>query len=1150
MKKIVFLAILIVIYYANAEIIIQKYNFEEPQIIRGKGDYSKILSPKCLNLADEGNPNLPRYGSKLILAQGEDIVSIRVLEKKFYPTLKNIKIEPAGKQIPFSKMAQYKNYKLWENEEIYASKTKFPKNDISKFGTAYKNGHSIGYFNFSSVEYYPAQNKINPLKEISFEIITEPSARATQALKFLRGTKNITDQISSLVDNPGKLNSYRYAKKENKNETYDLLLITTEDLAEYYQDYLLYKNKTGYRTKVITREEIEANFEGNDLQEKIRNAIIDAYQNNNISFVILGGDSDPTDEIKNRIPHRGFYDNSYFTDDDIPSDLYYAALDGNWNENENELFGEAGEEDFLSEIAIGRICGDNEAEIKNQLYKLYMYQAEPVIDDTENNLFIGELLWSQSGTFGGTYMDELIEGSSLWGYTTGGISENITPYKLYEKDGIWDKNNIYDMFNNSGINLLSHLGHSNVTYNMKLHNEDVNEHNFSNDGINRGFVIGYSQGCYCGSFDSRTSTTGEYKTEDCIAEKLTGIKTAEAAMIANSRFGLGMHGSTNGASQYFHRQFIDALYGENISLIGLTNQDSKEDNLPFINKMGIKWCYYELNLFGDPTMDIWTAAPSALICTYPESVILGETTSLEISTDTPLAKVTLFQSGSILASGLTGENGNIIFEFENPISNNSEMLLTIIAHNTKQFEAFIYPVNDTPLIIYKKHKVDDSAANNNGQADCNETIKLDFTIKNIGFKTATDVQAKLSSADEFVTILDNSEAYGNITGNTEKTKKKAFKIDLAANISNKHQVKFKIEFFSKGEKLSESNFKIMINAPVINLMSLNVADENGIIEPGENSNLKLMIQNIGNFPAEDIEISLESQNDKLEILENNITIDYLGVDSSKAILFNYETSPELEMGEEVAISVDINNNSYNSTKEYTFIAGVTEDFGNGFANNDWSFEGTPWVTDSSTKVIGKYSAKSGVETGAMILNSSISENGYISFYRKTAFGSSFDKLNFMIDNQPICSWKDDFPWKEVRLYIEAGSHTFKWEYQKDWNSENEDNCAWIDYILIYRKSLDIEENEAVIPKATTLYQNYPNPFNPQTTIKFYNSELGKVNLSIFNVKGQKVATLIDRKLTKGMHKVTLNAISFNSGVYFYSLKTKDNVFTKKMILVK
>jgi hypothetical protein len=91
----------------------------------------------------------------------------------------------------------------------------------------------------------------------------------------------------------------------------------------------------------------------------------------------------------------------------------------------------------------------------------------------------------------------------------------------------------------------------------------------------------------------------------------------------------------------------------------------------------------------------------------------------------------------------------------------------------------------------------------------------------------------------------------------------------------------------------------------------------------------------------------------------------------------------------------------------------------------------------------------------------------------------------------------------------------------------------------------------VVPRDYVLEQNYPNPFNPTTTIAFRMAKQGEVELKIYNLLGQEMATLIDKKrFTEGRHNVTFDASTFASGVYYYKLKVNDIVLSRKMTLLK
>lgn len=102
----------------------------------------------------------------------------------------------------------------------------------------------------------------------------------------------------------------------------------------------------------------------------------------------------------------------------------------------------------------------------------------------------------------------------------------------------------------------------------------------------------------------------------------------------------------------------------------------------------------------------------------------------------------------------------------------------------------------------------------------------------------------------------------------------------------------------------------------------------------------------------------------------------------------------------------------------------------------------------------------------------------------------------------------------------------------------------------------VEADEEVSGLNDHLNQNYPNPFNPTTTISFTIKDLQKVELEIFNIKGQKIKTLINSIMERGDHLIQWDGTDktgqpVSSGIYFYNLKTGDKVIsTKRMLLIK
>jgi hypothetical protein len=96
----------------------------------------------------------------------------------------------------------------------------------------------------------------------------------------------------------------------------------------------------------------------------------------------------------------------------------------------------------------------------------------------------------------------------------------------------------------------------------------------------------------------------------------------------------------------------------------------------------------------------------------------------------------------------------------------------------------------------------------------------------------------------------------------------------------------------------------------------------------------------------------------------------------------------------------------------------------------------------------------------------------------------------------------------------------------------------------------ISDEKSLTIRGFNLKQNFPNPFNPQTTIEFELQNSGFVTLNIYNILGQKLATLINGEMTSGLHKVYFLASSLPSGIYYYSLESNGERIVRRMTLMK
>ena len=106
------------------------------------------------------------------------------------------------------------------------------------------------------------------------------------------------------------------------------------------------------------------------------------------------------------------------------------------------------------------------------------------------------------------------------------------------------------------------------------------------------------------------------------------------------------------------------------------------------------------------------------------------------------------------------------------------------------------------------------------------------------------------------------------------------------------------------------------------------------------------------------------------------------------------------------------------------------------------------------------------------------------------------------------------------------------------------------YTAVVDIMVGVEPSASNIPNEFSLKQNYPNPFNPSTIINFTLPKVTNINLSILDITGKVVSTLINGNKNAGSYSIKWDASNYTSGIYFYRLRAGDFVDTKKMILLK
>ena len=570
--------------------------------IQRNGTWQTVTFGQTMPAGLRGEPMLPYHQVAMMLPPGEKAVSISIEGENLAVLPGTYELMPQQSMQPLSKGP---DGIFLKNEQLYHSDINYPSTPVGHLINSYLNGYSFALSTFTPVIYNPARKTVSYYQKVTVKIVTAPDDQARLALKNLTASENALKRVRLFAQNPEMMNQYPHKSALKSN--YKILILTTNQFVAGFQPLLIYYNSIGKMVQVVPVESLSS-FPGQDMAEKMRNFIIQEYQANGIEHVILGGDAE-------LIPYRGMYcyviSGSGYEDYNIPADIYFSALDGNWNTNGDNKWGEPGEDDLLPEISVGRMSFSDATEQAHMVHKSISYQSTPVIEDMKKPFLVSEFLYDPPLTYGSDYLELLVDSHSDNGYFTHGIpSTQNSITRLYDTSGYnWGTGELLADIN-AGKQFIHHCGHANATYMMRLSNWDITDANFSMvDGVHHNYELMYTHGCICGAFDE----------SDCIAELCTSISNFLVGGVFNSRYGWFDQGTTEGPSAHLHREFISAIYhpvpDSAITELGSAHTMSKIKTAPWIGLPGEfepgaqRWCHYDCNVLGDPALKIWIENP-------------------------------------------------------------------------------------------------------------------------------------------------------------------------------------------------------------------------------------------------------------------------------------------------------------------------------------------------------------------------------------------------------------------------------------------------------------------------------------------------------------------------------------------------------------
>ena len=565
-----------------------------------KCDSNNILDIKT-DLVDyffeenDSTPALPWYSFSILLnpkeEMGEYLISISEL------TLVSNNAFVYKNQLP-----QNENTTANLNRIVYIGNN-YPQKHIEFSSFNIHKGNKIANFNICPFLLNSQNNKLYFVNKFTLKILTKTNDR------IIIPSIPIPD-FYKLTINPNQINNYQhsyYPFINNTKESYDYLIITTENLKSEFKKLKNWKTIKGVKTKIVTTEHIDtSSVYGDTKAEKIKSYIRNQFYHCGIKWVLLGGDDSIIPVIKTQmsIPTKNGTSTA-----DIPSDLYYSCFDNcfSWDADNNGSFSDKkdyDERDLSPEVYLSRLPIKDKNSVKNYVEKVLNYELCNTNDITRFNYFL----------FTGARLHKTIEGKSDVHYVGDKIfSEHINPYcnsvkhNFYDTGSSFNGNENYELNANNLANIINknyHLiqvcSHGNNSYyvleNGAFWTSDLNklkDNNFYSHYI--------TNACNTAWFDS---------DEECLAEALLSTQNKGAiTYYGTSR--TNWDSEYNSTSIKYIINFYKYLFKENIQNFAKITTFAKIDMLKQCKfKSTNLWTQYALNPLGDPELPIYTTNPN------------------------------------------------------------------------------------------------------------------------------------------------------------------------------------------------------------------------------------------------------------------------------------------------------------------------------------------------------------------------------------------------------------------------------------------------------------------------------------------------------------------------------------------------------------
>ncbi len=850
---------------------------------------------------DAGAPNLPGTGRYIAIPQGAK-ANLKILSYRT-ETFNNVDLAPAPR-IPWDTEEGPLDYS--KDMTIYSANEFYPAEPIKLSDHDIIRGVDVVMLGITPFHYNPVTKQLVVYRDVKIEV------------EFTGGNGQFGDnRLRSRWWDPlmeDMFMNYESLPKVDYNASYqasdetgcEYLIITPNDAVfqQWADSIKKFRTNQGILTKIVTLNDI-----GGNNVSTIENYLNDAYNNWDIppaACLIMA-------------------DYGTNADDRIIAPIWdsYCASDNIWGDvNGNDM----------PDIVMARMTAQNATHLETMVTKILNYERTPPTSADFYNHPITALGFQTERWF--QICSEAVAG--FWENAQG--KETVRINKTYignpNSDPWSTATNTSTVVNVFGPNGLGYIpatpGQVNCTWNGSANDvvNGINDGSFMLQHRDHGGEDGWGEPSFSNSnINSLNNTdltfiwsinclTGKYNMSgECFAEKFhrytkNGENSGCNGIVAASEVSYSFVNDTYVWGCY------DNMWPDFLPDYG-TTPDSRGVYPAFASAAGkyflqqSSWPYNTSNkevtynlfhLHGDAFMTVYSEVPQDLTVSHNPILYAGVTT-FEVSANNG-ALIALTVNGEIIGTA-TGTGAPVSITIPGQVPPD-QMLVTITLQNYYRYESLVDVIPPTgPYVVKDEYAINDNAGGNgNGMMDYGETNLLSLTVKNVGVQQADNVTVTLSTDDDYVTVTDATEDYGNIAAGATSVVTDGFAYDVANDLPDGHSVSFLVSA-TDGSNVWESYISIPGHAPVLEYVDFTISGD-GKIDPGETVDITVNVENSGSSDAFNLVGELLTSDPYLTINTSSATYGDLSAGGNASGTFNVTASAATPAGHMADLTFEVN----------------------------------------------------------------------------------------------------------------------------------------------------------------------------------------------------------------------------------------------------